>query len=240
MATVRIEGSWPGTVTLRRGWARAESRPWNEVVPMAHLRLVRGGGPSFITDCVDAVCGLGANGVLSPPLPRSAQKTWIDARFEPHADLALFRRPLDNIPPPSHLVRIGDETDLEEALRIDAAAFEDFWQFDRRALLEAISATPRAVIQVVAGGEGRLAGFSVTGVGNTIAYLQRVAVDPEWQGRGIGRSLIRSAARWAKKEGAQALMLNTQTDNDGAMGLYESEGFTRLREPLAVLRSAAG
>lgn len=206
---------------------------------MAHLRLVRGGGPSFISECVEAVCDLGPNGVLSPPLPRSAQKTWIDAHFEPHADLALFRRTLDHIPPPGHLVRTGDESDLDEALRIDTAAFEDFWQFDRRAILEALSATPRSIIHVVGADESRLAGFSVTGVGSTIAYLQRVAVDPAWQGRGIGRSLIRTAARWAKKEGAHALMLNTQVDNEGAIGLYESEGFEQLREPLAVLHCAA-
>jgi len=235
---VRVEGVWPEPITLRKGWARAESRPWNGVVPMAHLRLCRGGGPSFIDDCVDALGDVGVSGVLSPPLPRAAQKSWCDASFVHHADLALLRRELDHIPPPGHLVTPGGDADIDEALRIDAAAFDDFWQFDRWALREAMAATPRSIFQVVRNSTGGLAGFALSGVGTTIAYLQRLAVDPAAQGIGIGRSLVRSSARWAKREGAHALMLNTQVGNEAAIGLYESEGFSVLSEPLAVLKRA--
>ncbi|HSM01702.1 MAG TPA: GNAT family N-acetyltransferase [Acidimicrobiia bacterium] len=237
-ARVRVEGNWPEPITLRKGWARAESRPWNEVIPMAHLRLVRGGGAPFITDCVETLRGVGATAVLSPPLTRSAQKTWCEAAFEHHADLALLRRNLDQIPPPGHLVLVGGEEDLEEALRIDAEAFEDFWRFDRRAMEEAIAATPHSVLHVVRSSGGGLAGFAVSGAGSSIAYLQRLAVDPSSQGRGIGRSLVRSSARWARRMGSRVLMLNTQVDNESAIALYESEGFVTLDEPLAVLKSA--
>lgn len=232
---VRIEGSWPGKVSLRRGWARAESRPWNDAIPMAHLRLLRGGGSSFILDCVTALCAAGADGVLSPPLPRSAQRTWREAAFEPRASLALMRRRLGQVPPPGRIVAEGTDDDLPEVLRIDAAAFDEFWRFDASALTESIAATPRAVVQVVRAADGGLAGFAVTGVGATLAYLQRVAVDPRFQGLGIGRSLVRSSARWARKAGAGAIMLNTPIGNDPAKRLYESEGFDTLDEPLDVL-----
>ena len=45
-------------------------------------------------------------------------------------------------------------------------------------------------------------------------------------------------AIWAQRQGARALMLNTQGDNEPALNLYESEGFELLSEPLAVLRAA--
>ena len=204
---------------------------------MAHLRLVRGNGSSFIADCVEALAEAGAAGVLSPPLPRSAQKSWRDAEFEPHASLALMRRRLGQVPPPGHIVLEGSEDDLPEALRIDAVAFDEFWRFDGCALTEALAATPRSILQVVRAPDGGLSGFAVTGVGSTLSYLQRVAVDPRYQGTGIGRSLVRSAARWAKKEGATAIMLNTQVGNDPAIRLYESEGYDTLDEPLEVLIS---
>jgi len=239
MTKVRMEGSWPGRVVLRRGWARAESRPWNDAVPMAHLRLVRGGGASFIDDCVETLLDLDITAVLSPPLPRSARRAWEAAGFGLHADLTLMRRTLDRIQPPSHLVLSGGSSDISEALRIDSAAFEEFWQFDDRALDEAMAATSSSVLHVVRSVDGGLAGFAVTGTGQTIAYLQRLAVDPRWQAQGIGRSLVRTSARWAKKAGAGAIMLNTQTDNSSAIGLYESEGFHVLDEPLAVLSRAA-
>lgn len=206
---------------------------------MAHLRLVRGGGSSFIGECVEALLELGTAAVLSPPLPRAAQAAWSEAGFGLCADLTLMRRSLERVPPPGHLVMTGEDGDIPEALRIDAAAFDEFWRFDRWALTEAMQATPTSVLHVVRSSGGRLAGFSITGAGTTISYLQRLAVDPKDQGSGIGRSLVRASARWAKRAGSRALMLNTQTDNEPAINLYESEGFHLLEEPLAVLTTMA-
>lgn len=75
------------------------------------------------------------------------------------------------------------------------------------------------------------------GNGHAISYLQRVAVDPVWQGQGMGRSLVRAAARSARRNGSKAMLLNTQFDNDSAITLYESEGFVQLPESLAVLKA---
>lgn len=233
---VRVTGNWPGAITLRKGWARADSRPWNDTVDLAHLRMQRGNA-AFIVECVEALRELGVPGVLSPPLPESAQRLWKEARFEPHAELALLKLDLGSVRPPDHLVVTGSNSDIREALRIDAAAFDEFWRFDRNAMDEAIESTRKSVIHVVRKAGGGLAGFAVTGIGVTIAYLQRLAVDPAAQGRGIGRSLVRSSARWAAREGARSLMLNTQTDNVPAIRLYESEGFAVLSEPLAVLKA---
>jgi ribosomal protein S18 acetylase RimI-like enzyme len=162
---------------------------------------------------------------------------WREAQFLPHAELSLLRLDLDRIGAPSHLVVAGSASDIREALRIDAAAFDEFWRFDRNAMEEALSSTRNSVIHVVRKAGGGLAGFAVTGVGVTIAYLQRLAVDPAAQGRGIGRSLVRSSARWASREGARSLLLNTQLENEPAIRLYESEGFRVLSEPLAVLKA---
>lgn len=238
MAKVKVSGEWPGAITLRKGWARANSRPWNDTVRMAHLRMLRGTAP-FIGECVDALRELGAPGVLSPPLPAAAQRVWKEANFVPHAELLLLRLDLDRIPPPSQLVVAGGTSDLREALRIDAAAFDEFWRFDHSAMLEALDSTRTSVIHVVRNAAGGLAGFAITGVGIALAYLQRVAVDPASQGRGVGRSLVRTSARWAQRKGAKALMLNTQADNGPALHLYASEGFRTLEEPLTVLRDTA-
>ena len=77
----------------------------------------------------------------------------------------------------------------------------------------------------------------MVGYGSAISYLQRVAVHPDWQGQGMGRSLVRVSARKARASGAHVMLLNTQLDNGCAIALYESEGFVRLPDPLALLRS---
>lgn len=231
-------GTWPGMITLRRGWARAEARPWNDVEPQASLRLLRGGA-SFLGACAARLMALGATGVISPPLPLSARRAWEQAGFTTYVDLALMRKSLEEGgSAPDHLVVENPDCPLEELLAIDAAAFPPFWRFNQEGLEEAIGATSRSTTLTIQGSDGSPIAYAVVGFGSAISYLQRVAVAPEWQGHGMGRSLVRVAARKARGAGAKVLLLNTQTDNDPAITLYEDEGFVRLPEPLTLLRVA--
>ena len=235
-SNVSQRGTWPGRITLRRGWARAEARPWNDDEPQASLRLLRGGA-SFLDACASRLVALGATGVISPPLPISARRSWEQAGFKTYVDLALMRKSLDTPGrAPDHLVIDNDDCALENLLRIDAAAFSPFWRFNRDGLEEAIQATSRSTILTIQGGDGAPIAYAVVGFGSAISYLQRVAVGPEWQGHGMGRSLVRVAGRKARAAGAKVLLLNTQTDNDPAITLYEDEGIVRLPEPLTLLR----
>ena len=161
------------------------------------------------------------------------------AGFAVRARLVLMRRELDGLTAPDHLVAPGDLRDLGEALRLDQAAFDEFWRFDRTALLEAVQATTRHAIHLVRRPGGGLAGYAITGRGGNLAYLQRVAVDPAWQGRGLGRSLVRASTAWAGTEGTSALLLNTPEGNASAAALYASEGFRTVTGDLAVLARTA-
>lgn len=230
-------GTWPGAVSLRRGWARAEARPWNTDTPEAHLRLIRGGS-GFLEDCVTRLLDLGAPSVLSTPLAASARKPWEAAGFETAIDLALLRLSLENdIPGPDHLVQRPTDVSIDSLLCIDASAFEGFWRFDAVAISEAMHATSKADVLVISDGTDGAAGYAIVGYGHAISYLQRVAVHPDWQGQGMGRSLVRSAARSAKRAGSKALLLNTQAENTAAISLYDSEGYVLLPETLSVLRA---
>lgn len=53
-------------------------------------------------------------------------------------------------------------------------------------------------------------------------------VDPVWQGRGIGRDVLRRVCRQLRAEGAQRVGLEVAVDNDRALGLYTSVGFTEV------------
>jgi ribosomal protein S18 acetylase RimI-like enzyme len=230
-------GTWPGSISLRRGWARAEARPWNDTVDDATLRLVRGGS-AFIEACTERLVSVGAPAVMSSPLAQSARRPWEAAGFTDHLDLALMRLSLDvPVAAPRHLVVKDDDVDLDVMLSIDIAAFPPFWRFDRAALLESTHATAQAGVFVIRDGADGITGYAVVGYGHAISYLQRVAVHPRWQGGGMGRSLVRAAARSAQRHGSKAMLLNTQFDNEPAIALYESEGYVQLPETLAVLRA---
>ncbi|WP_432565343.1 GNAT family N-acetyltransferase [Kineococcus sp. SYSU DK003] len=54
------------------------------------------------------------------------------------------------------------------------------------------------------------------------------AVDPRSQGRGIGRDVLRRVCRQFFDDGATTVRLEVAVDNDRALGLYTSIGFTRV------------
>lgn len=69
---------------------------------------------------------------------------------------------------------------------------------------------------------GVILGYAGLARGIDEAEVQTIGVDLAHQGRGIGRSLLRDLLAAA---GERAVHLEVRTDNAGARGLYESEGF---------------
>jgi ribosomal protein S18 acetylase RimI-like enzyme len=53
------------------------------------------------------------------------------------------------------------------------------------------------------------------------------AVDPAWQGRGIGRDVLRRVCRELRADGVRHIGLEVAVENDHALGLYASLGFTQ-------------
>lgn len=60
------------------------------------------------------------------------------------------------------------------------------------------------------------------------AGLRATAVDPGWQGQGIGRALVDAVIQRAIWDGAASVALHTATFMTEAIALYERAGFTRV------------
>ena len=228
-------GSWPNRITYRQAWAKALARPWNDDISDGSLRLIRGSA-GFVRAVADDLAQGPADGVASPPLLGSAQRIWRRAGFQPFLKLHLYRRSLTApIESSSTAVKVASHPDWPRLADVDRTAFDTQWRMNQLALQEAHAATPRAVVLITDDGP-RITGFAVVGVGGTTSYLQRIAVDPAFQGEGLGRSLVRTALSWSSKRGALTMMLNTQPENVASAGLYQAEGFVRMSSDLDVLR----
>lgn len=57
------------------------------------------------------------------------------------------------------------------------------------------------------------------------ATVNSLAVIPEYQGRGLGRHLLRACLTRGREEGLEKGFLCVNAENDGAAKLYEQEGF---------------
>jgi ribosomal protein S18 acetylase RimI-like enzyme len=57
------------------------------------------------------------------------------------------------------------------------------------------------------------------------AGIYGFAIDPSWQGRGLGRDALRRACEQLRADGARRVRLEVAVENDRALGLYTSIGF---------------
>ena len=212
------------------------ARPLNDHGEDASLRLERGSA-QFLRQSANWLFDNGVPSVLSVPLHPGTRRVWDEAGFLPHRQLLLMERDLSfDVSPPDHAVVSGDEQHWNEALGIDNRSFEPEWRIGELGLVDARDATPRAHFVVVIH-DGAAVGFSITGIAQSTAYLQRIAVDPLHRNAGIGRSLLRASIRWAKDQSARSILLNTQLENHGAARLYRTERFETLPQHLVLLKA---
>lgn len=101
----------------------------------------------------------------------------------------------------------------------------------RRALLEALLATPATGSVWLAAHPDRLAGYAIIGFcfslefGGRFALLDELYVLPPFQGQQLGTRLLQAAEACAREAGCHALRLEVSDDNPGARRLYERLGY---------------
>lgn len=177
---------------------------------------------------------------MTPALDPTEQAPFLAAGLDVLEDLHLLHHDLARIPyapPPSNVrLRRGRRRHIRPVTDIDHLAFTSpFWHLGPEGLRQTIDATPSHRFRVAWSG-GRAIGYAVVGRSGRWSYLQRVAVHPDTQGQGVGRALVVDALRWSARRRGHRMMVNTQLDNEPAIGLYESLGFRRSRSGLAVLQ----
>lgn len=101
-------------------------------------------------------------------------------------------------------------------------------------LREALKATQDHRLRVVLA-KRRVVGYAVCGASAGRGFVQRLAVAPDWQGRGIGRKLLLDGLYWLQGRGLQEVAVNTQVGNGAALALYHQLGFKDDLAGLSVL-----
>lgn len=237
----------PDVDVIRWGAEEARSAPWRGRADVALLTTVAGAPVptvAFVRRCLDTLASRGFTSVVTGALAPAEQRAFLAAGFSQTERLHLLSHDLSGrsrAATRGATLRKATDGDHVGVLAVDHVAFPDFWQLDELSLTDAVSATPHTRFQVaIDNTSGRVLGYAISGRSGRNGYLQRLAVDPTAQGRGLGRWLVADGLRWLARWRARQCVVNTQWGNEAALGLYEDMGFHRLPQGLAVLSTADG
>nr|WP_307189256.1 GNAT family N-acetyltransferase [Massilia sp. UBA6681] len=138
-------------------------------------------------------------------------------------------------------IRLRALADAPEAfgstLAREEALPDDTWA--TRVAQSAVSGIDCALVAQV---EGQLAGLlwaKVDAQDAARVNLFQMWVAPQWRGRGVAAALLDEALGWARARGTRIVHLGVNSENAGALRLYERAGFQPIGEPYLMREGAA-
>jgi ribosomal-protein-alanine N-acetyltransferase len=159
----------------------------------------------------------------------------LEARgFEPLTDvvtLAKFDRNLPDVSDTTAHLRPASHADVPAVVAVDRSAFTSHWWQGKDTVHQRVAASAHFVVAEVA---GEVVGYAEADLRLPSAHLNRVAVHPAHQSKGIGASLLHCALRALWHRGAELVTLNTQSDNRFSQRLYRRFGFEATGDSATV------
>lgn len=157
--------------------------------------------------------------------------------FETREWLMGFERP--GIEPPAKPARTSSAglrtahiDDLSDLLALDQLAFGQLWHKSPSSISVALAGALSFMVAML---NDQLIAYEWCDIYERHAHLTRLAVHPDYQGRGIGAQLLYRAIIDALEAGADQITLNTMESNQRSRALYERFGFIDTKQRLPVL-----
>lgn len=120
-------------------------------------------------------------------------------------------------------IQLMSEILLPDVMDIEQRAYP--WPWTERMFRDSLNS---GYLCHVLADAGQLLGYTVIYVAVGECHILNICVEPEKQGLGLGRMLLRHALECAVDHGAEQAFLEVRPSNIAAMRLYESMGFVQV------------
>lgn len=129
----------------------------------------------------------------------------------------------ETIREPATTLRAMREHDLDAVMGIESRAYAFPWGIG--IFRDCINAAYPSWLLIQS---GVVIGYGIISIAAGEAHILNICIDPEAQGRGHGRRLLRALIRVARTQGAERIFLEVRPSNPRAITLYFDEGFNEI------------
>jgi len=239
----------PGMGVMWSNTLRARLRPWSGDPGCAFLLITAtdsvGPGHSDLQQWLTTAKHWGYERVRTSALTPALSTPLEEAGFTVIQDLVVlsaahheapsFQIPRDVAPRALRSGRRHRPTQkLLEILRIDEMSFPAPWNMSWEDIQDAMQATHQYRL-FVSENKNSIDGFVLVGASHSTGFIQRLAVHPAARRTGVASRLVAKSLEWSYKQGCSTTVVNTETTNTSALGLYHALGFQKLPDGLSVL-----
>ena len=236
---------------LDDGRTRARLRPWPHQPRIAQLVLTdhtKAPTVNTLETWLAVTRDHGFTSVRTGALSASATPPFTQLGFVSIQRLALLRleldRPNDRLEGALHdsssgasrheLRAVRGSRQVATLARIDRAAFVDGWDLDATGILDACQATPQHRVRLAVTANDEPAGYMITGRNGAAGFVQRLAVHPDFEGRGVASSLLIAGPTGeviVEADRTSESVITAEFDLDAVAALRHSWGVFRDRRP---------
>lgn len=124
---------------------------------------------------------------------------------------------------PATTLRAMREHDLDAVMGIESRAYAFPWGIG--IFRDCLNAAYPSWLLIQS---GIVIGYGIISIAAGEAHILNICIDPEAQGRGHGRRLLRALIRVARTQGAERIFLEVRPSNPRAIALYFDEGFNEI------------
>lgn len=116
------------------------------------------------------------------------------------------------------------EADIEIVMEIEKKSFDSHWK-KKSSFIQYIERGDAFVVRTM---ENVIVGYVLIKRQEDTILLSKMAVDPEYRGKGFGKFIVIWAQKLATNQNARRLHLHVRPSNLGAINLYKNTGFEEI------------
>jgi len=122
-------------------------------------------------------------------------------------------------------IRRASERDLEEIYRLHTKSSRELGEEGLEWFKALLSSRSRRILLIVAELDGVVVGYLLAYKAGGRGYIESIAVDEGFRGRGIGAALLREAERSLRARSVREVYLSVKGWNTGALSFYLKHGY---------------